>query len=105
MTAQKKTSAKRLTNEKMLHILLQEIADVRYELKTDIQNLDQRLSGRIDGLASDVTIIKTDLTSLRLEVHQNHLTFIKNHDDLEKRVTVLEAKCAERFLTSIHPTS
>lgn len=73
---------------------MQEIADVRLELKGDIAglkmelkgdiaNLDKKLSGRIDSVASQ-------LHTLRLEVHQNQSTFIHNHDALEKRVEVLE---------------
>lgn len=71
------------SNRLMLNILMQEIADVRRELKEDIHELDVRLSGKIDTLSSD-------LHTLRLEVHTNHATFILNHADLDKRVTVLE---------------
>jgi len=80
-----------ISNRKMLKILMQEIADVRRELKEDISGLgkridsvDQKLTKRIDTLSSDVQ-------TLRLEVHQNQTAFMKNHDKLERRVAVLEA--------------
>ncbi len=85
---------KKLTNAKMFAIIMQEISDVhrelrtdilslRSELKTDIFSLDQKLSKKIDSLS-------TEVKGLRFEVHQNQSTFIKNHEDLEKRVAVLE---------------
>ncbi len=83
---------------KMFHIVLQELVDVRNELrqefsdgmtnmnaelKADIAKVDGKLSKKIDALSSD-------FHTLRLEVHQNQTTFIKNHESFENRVTVLE---------------
>ncbi len=83
---------------KMFHLVMQELVDVRNELrqefrdgmanmkaelKADIANVDGKLSKRIDALSSD-------FHTLRLEVHQNQITFMKNHESLDNRVTVLE---------------
>ena len=80
-----------LSNKKMLDILLQEIADVRYELKNDIRNLDLKLSKRMDGLDGKIDVLSSEIATLKIEVHQNQTTFIHNHQELEKRVSVLEA--------------
>ena len=80
-----------ISNRNMLQILMQEIADVRKELKEDIANLDHKLTQRIDVLSSDVQVLSSDVQTLRLEVHQNQTVFLKNHDQLERRVAVLEA--------------
>lgn len=86
------TGSPKLTIKRMLGLLMQEIADVRKELKEemaevkqDIRHVDQRLGERIDSLASE-------FRAFRIEVHQNQISFMSNHDHLEKRVTVLETK-------------
>lgn len=84
-----------LSNRKLLEVLMQEIVDVRRELKQDIADsrseskrdiasMDQKFSGKFDALSSSLHLLK-------LELHQNQSTFILNHADLEQRVTVLEA--------------
>lgn len=80
-----------LSNRKMLGILMQEIADVRGELKDDIYELKKELKGdmyevkdhciRLDG---KIDAVAADLRLLRYEVRQN-----QNH--LDKRVTLLES--------------
>ncbi len=67
----------------LLRILMQEIADVRRELKEDIHELDVRLSGKIDSVA-------LDLKSLTVKVDKNQVALVKNIEDLDRRVTVLE---------------
>lgn len=72
---------------KMFHIVMQEIVDMRNELKQQfkkhISDLKNELGSRIDSVASE-------LHTLRLEVHQNHSTFIINQQDHGKRITKLE---------------
>ena len=86
-----------LSNREILRIMMQEIADVRKELKEDIGALDLKFDRKIDALSADFKVLKSDFKTLRsdfytlkLEVHQNQSTFILNHTDLEKRVMVLE---------------
>lgn len=83
-----------LSNRQILSILMQEIADVRLELKSDIAGLRTELKGDIFGLRTelkgDIAKVQSELHTLRIEVHQNQSTFIKNHDALEKRVTTVE---------------
>ncbi len=81
IAASRKESKKE--NRKFLDMLMQEIADVRLELKKDIAHLDQKLTKRIDTLSSD-------FQTLRIEVHQNQTTFMHNHNVLDTRVTTLE---------------
>ncbi len=69
-----------LSNRELLKVLMQEIADVRRELKEDIAVLDNK-----------ITVVSSDLKGLRLQVHQNHTSFITNLQDHEKRIAVLEA--------------
>ncbi|MFH0770153.1 MAG: hypothetical protein V1926_02130 [Candidatus Peregrinibacteria bacterium] len=84
-----------LSNKQLLKVLLDEIADVRRELKGDIADLDQKLTKRIDGvghgLSKNIDALSSDFQALRIEVHMNQLTFMKNHEELEQRVVVLEA--------------
>ncbi len=86
----------------MLKLILQEIADVRHELKddmkqmkTELQNdmrkLDEKLSSRINRVEDRMSSMESELRGLRTEVHQNQLMFMA-HDQLERRVTVLETK-------------
>lgn len=79
-----------LTNREILKILLDEIADVRLELKRDIE----ALSGRMDKLEAEMQEMKKELNGkldgLRMEVHQNQIMFMKGHDDLEQRVVAAE---------------
>lgn len=91
-----------MTNERLAKILLQEIADVRLELKGDFH----LLRGDVTSLRNDVSVLKNDVSILkngmsglkrdfsvlRTEVHQNQISFITNHDDHEKRITRIEAK-------------
>lgn len=79
-----------LTNREILKVLLTEIADVRRELKQDIE----ALSRRMDGLEGRMDTLEEKVDTLRMEVHQNQTTFITNFDHLEKRVEVLEWKAA-----------
>ncbi len=79
-----------MTLSKAVQVLMQEIADVHYELsnkmaelKQDIASVDQKFTKKFDGLSSD-------FGSLRMEVHMNQATFMKNHDALEKRMVVME---------------
>ena len=92
----KDTGVPDLSNRELLRVLMQEIVDVSRELKEDIMDLDQKLSGKIDTIDQKLTGRIDSLSSavkvLRLEVHQNHASFIKRQNDLEKRVNVLEAQ-------------
>ncbi|MFH1670727.1 MAG: hypothetical protein ABIA92_04030 [Patescibacteria group bacterium] len=87
-----------MTNREILRIMLQEIADVRRELKEDIEGVRQELKVDIQSLQSDIKTIKSDVKNLqsdvknlRAEVHQNHTSFIHNQEDMEKRIVSLEA--------------
>lgn len=68
---------------KMFHIVMQELVDTRNELKQEFKSEMNRLEKKIDAVGSD-------LSTLRLEVHQNHTSFIANNTDLNKRVKKLE---------------
>ena len=74
-----------LSNKKMLQMLLKGIPLLHKELREDIEKLDQKLGRRIDAVESEVK-------NLRLEVHQNHISFIINQEECAKRVAVLEAR-------------
>jgi archaellum component FlaC len=90
-----------LSNRKLLQILMQEIADVRGELKEDsmrqtgmimqeIVDVRSELKEDIGRLDTKIDGVSKDLHKLKHEINYNYVTFIKNHDDLDKRVTVLE---------------
>lgn len=68
-----------LSNRELLRVVMQEIADTNKEL-----------SGKIGAVASDLKDVKSELHTLRIEVHQNHSTFIANQTALDKRVKTLE---------------
>lgn len=75
----------RMTNERVVAILMQEIADVRLELKQDISALGNRLDGRIDGL-------ETRIDHLNAKVDRNHLQVLRIADGVDTRLTRVEAK-------------
>lgn len=83
-----------LSNRDILRIMMQEIADVYADLKKDMVDIDGGLTQKIDNIASDMQVmkkeLKSDIHTLRLEVHQNQTSFMANHTALEKRVTTLE---------------
>ncbi len=102
---------KKLSTQKMLHLILQEIADVYHNLHGDIQALDQKLTTRIDGLERKFDGLEgrfdglerrfdgleqrfdgleRKFDALHLKVDRNHVAFITNQRDLDRRVTVLE---------------
>jgi hypothetical protein len=81
-----------ISNSKMLKILLQEVADVRLELKQDIASSHTELKQHIVNLDQRMKMLDSKFDVLRLEVHQNQATFIQNHDSLERRVVVLERR-------------
>jgi len=83
-TGQRKDISKR----DVVRILMQEIADMRRELKEDIAKC--ALKSDLDALKTGFNSLRTEFKSLRSEVHQNQLTFMHNHDALEQRVKVLE---------------
>lgn len=73
-----------MTNERMLRIILQEIADVRLELKQDIALLDSRLSSRLDSL-------ETRLSSLHADVQATQRTLVHCMRRTDKRLDTMEA--------------
>ncbi|MBI1812731.1 hypothetical protein HY285_03430 [Candidatus Peregrinibacteria bacterium] len=80
-----------MTNKDLLRVLLQEMADVRYELKQDIAALDQKLTGKIDNIDQKLS---GKIDNLTLKTDQNQIAFMKNLDDIDARVRVLEATAA-----------
>lgn len=80
-----------MTLKDAVKLLLEEIANVRREIL-------EELGGRMDKLETEVREMKKELNGkidgLRMEVHQNQITFMKGHQDLEKRVEVLEEGAA-----------
>jgi chromosome segregation ATPase len=105
-----------LSNRQMLKIIMTEIADVRFELKQDIEKIDIRMDGlesrmgRLESEVHDVKLelrdvklevrdlklevkdLRTDMGNLKIEVRDNHTTFIRNFENVDRRVTVLEAR-------------
>ncbi len=76
-----------MSNTKMLQMLVDEIPvnDKRFS------DLEERLTKRIDSLASDMTEVKSDLKAMNIKSDQNHICLMTNQDVLEKRIVVLEA--------------
>lgn len=90
----KKTGTSDLSNKDLLRILMQEIADVRHELKQDIGQLDMKLTGKIDSvhtsLKIDIQDVRKEVHASRAESHQNQVAFITNIQDHERRIVALE---------------
>ncbi len=82
-----------MTRYEVVDLLIREISRVvdgaKEELREDlggrIDNVENSLGNRMDKL-------ETEMGSLHMAVHQNQITFMKNHEDLDKRVEVLEGK-------------
>jgi len=93
-----------MTVGELAKILLEDHANMEKNLSQQMNEMDARLSGDIGklekevgslrsdfgSLRSDFGSLRSEFGSLRMEVHQNQSTFIKNHEDLERRVTVLD---------------
>ncbi len=79
-----------LSNRDLLEILMQEIADVRNELKEDISGLRNELKTEIQSCNVNIKDVQKEVRSFRMESHQNQVAFIKNIQDQDRRITVLE---------------
>ncbi len=91
----------KMSMQKMFTIIMDELVGTRRELKEDMAEMKKELKSDIlllqsdvKSLRTDVKTLRTDFGTLRIVVHQNQLTFMKNHDDLEQWVTVLATKVA-----------
>jgi len=75
-------------------ILLDEQGNVRGEILEEVREGNAKLGKRMDTLEVKIDGLETKVDGLRMEVHQNQTTFIKNHEELTKRVGLLEKKAA-----------
>ncbi len=101
----------RMTPKRMLSILLQEIADVRLELKEDIaalggalgsrmgrlegrmNGIEHRMDGiehRMDGIEHRMDRFEGRMKGLAGQMNQNHLSFMTYLSDVDGRVKILE---------------
>lgn len=80
-----------MTNKEMLRLLLQEISYVRTELQQEISSVKKELKEDIVNLTKKIDQVDRKVDDLSFKVDRNHLTFMKNLDDVDKRVGVLEA--------------
>ena len=82
----------------LVDLLIKEMGNVVYEanekLREDLGGRIDKIGHRIGNLESDMNGLKSEMGVLRMEVHQNQTTFIKNHEGLDKRVEVLEGQAA-----------
>ena len=89
----------------MLKILMDEMVCIRNELKEEMAEMRKELKAdidRVDGkLTTAVKELKSDIRNLSYRVDQNHVSFMKNFDDVdqkvgnhEKRITRLEKVAA-----------
>ncbi len=79
-----------MSNTAMLQMLVKEIP----LLSKNLTSLEQRVDGidqKVTKLSVDLTEVKSDVKGLRLQVHQNHTSFITNQQEMETRIAVLEA--------------
>ena len=90
----KKKAAAKVTNAYLLKVLLQEIADVRFELKQDIVGLKQELGSRIERVEQKIDTLDQKFNVLNAKVDRNHEWCIRNIDGVDKRVRVLETIAA-----------
>ena len=86
-----------MTLKDAVKLLLEEIANVRKEILEELGGrMDKlggrmgKLEGRMDKLDGRMDKLEVEFGSLRMEVHQNQVTFMKGHEALEKRVGMLE---------------
>ena len=80
-----------ISNNKMLKILLDEIVDVRNELKGEMADLKNDLKTDIRTVDAKVDALGKDVKHLSYNVSLNHSTLIKNTEDLHTRVSTLES--------------
>lgn len=88
----------KMSMEKMFHLIMGELVGTRQELKEDMADMKRELKNEMAHMKRDLTAdirkVDTKVDALSLKVDTNFLMFMHNHDALEQRVTVLEAKVA-----------
>lgn len=91
MAKRVRSSGKRKwTLDRVVAVLMQEIADLRYEFKNDLSVLDQKLTTRIDKIDVRIDTMDRKLDTLNLKVDRNHVAFMTNVREIDGRVAVLE---------------
>lgn len=80
-----------MSNAAMLKMLVDEIPvnDKRF---SDLQDQVNFLASDLKQVKLDLNEVKSDLKGLRIQTHQNYVSFITNQQDMEKRIAVLEAR-------------
>ncbi|MBP7114232.1 MAG: hypothetical protein KBA40_02135 [Candidatus Peribacteraceae bacterium] len=93
MKKKKKASSELdLSNRELLEIMMQEISDVRGELKVDISELKHVLKADIADVGNKVVDLQINMRNARLEIGQNQAALVTNIETLNRRVTVLERR-------------
>jgi len=79
-----------MTLGEAMTIVLEEIRNVGREIRGDLGGRIDKVGDRLGKVEGSMDKLEKEFGSLRMEVHQNQTTFIKNHEEMEKRVEVLE---------------
>lgn len=79
-----------MSNSQMLKYLVDEIPNTEKKF----ENLEQQISGLksdIVGIDRKIDGVAANLQQLNFKADQNHICLMTNHEDMEKRIAVLEA--------------
>lgn len=72
-----------MSDKQLNQMLLREIPLISKNLN--------RLEDKVDSMASDIGVLKSNLHQLSFKVDQNHICLMTNQEDMEKKITVLES--------------
>ena len=79
-----------MSNNVMLKMLVKEIPVMYKDLRSQIEESEQRITLEMRVMKLHISEVKSDVKGLHLQLHQNHTSFITNQMDQEKRIAVLE---------------
>lgn len=80
-----------MTIEHAFGVMMQEMADIRLELKNDMKSMKTELKGDIAVVATDLKNLTKDVGGLRVQLHQNQLMFMNYMDRTDQRLDRVEA--------------
>jgi len=89
----RRKSAPDLTKKQLVKILRSEMALLRVDFKSTFTNLSDRADEtdrQLKQIRGELHILQSDVSGLRLQLHQNHTSFITDQQDHERRISVLE---------------
>lgn len=81
-----------LPNKRLLKVVMQEIVDMRLELKGDIAELRKELKGDSTGLKGEIGGLRTEMRQMNEKMDRNFVAIMANIELHDRRLCLLEAR-------------